>query len=230
MAMCTTFLAGWSLLAATNIWFEFSTLTLIIIGVLIFIPLLWIWLTIRYIPNDYVGIVEKLWSSSGSIGEGRIIALNGEAGYQATLLRGGIPLGFLRWQYAVHKVRLVTISEGKVGYVYARDGEPLPSSQTLGRIVDCNNFQNATAFLTGETRGQRGRQRAILREGVYAINLAVFTVITESKVHALQDVVEKSEWQAINQWRNALLEIDGFSPVIVGKKIVTEDPIELNGK
>jgi uncharacterized membrane protein YqiK len=223
--MFTTLFAALPLLAATNIWFEFSTPTLIIIGLLIFIPLLWIWLTIRYIPNDYVGIVEKLWSSSGSVGEGRIIALGGEAGYQAKL-----HLGYLRWQYAVHKVRLVTISEGKVGYVYARDGEPLPSSQTLGRIVDCNNFQNATAFLTGETRGQRGRQRAILREGVYAINLAVFTVITESKVHALQDVVEKSEWQAINQWRNALLEIDGFSPVIVGKKIVTEDPIELNGK
>ncbi|HEX4413495.1 MAG TPA: SPFH domain-containing protein [Lacipirellulaceae bacterium] len=226
--MFTTLLAGWPLLAATNIWFEFSTATLVILGLLIFLPLLWVWLTIRYIPNDYVGIVEKLWSSSGSVGEGRIIALGGEAGYQATLLRGGIHLGYLRWQYAVHKVRLVTISEGKIGYVYARDGEPLPSSQTLGRILDCNNFQNAAAFLAGPTAGQRGRQRGILREGVYAINLAVFTVITESKVHALQDLVEKSEWQAINQWRNALMELDGFSPVIVGGSVVAEDPLEID--
>ena len=82
----------------------------------------------------------------------------------------------------MHKVRLVTISQGKIGYVYARDGEPLPSSQTLGRVVECNNFQDAAAFLSAMAPaacGQRGRQRAILREGVYAINLALFVVITE---------------------------------------------------
>lgn len=44
--------------------------------------------TFRYIPNDRVGIVEKLWSSSGSLKNG-LIALNGEAGFQPRLLRGG---------------------------------------------------------------------------------------------------------------------------------------------
>ena len=98
--------------------------------------------------------------------------------------------GLWRWQYRIHKVPLVTIPQGKIGYVYARDGEPLPPSQTLGRVVDCNNFQDARAFL-GEpasattVRGQRGRQRAILREGVYAINLALFVVITEDMVYHL---------------------------------------------
>ena len=47
----------------------------------------------RYIPNDYVGVVEKLWSPSGSVPEGQIIALDGEAGYQAELLRGGVHFG-----------------------------------------------------------------------------------------------------------------------------------------
>src|SRR3954466_3593855 len=184
----------------------------ILIGLLV-LPEILAWLTLRYIPNDYVGIVEKLWSATGSVREGRIIALNGEAGYQAGLLRGGIHIGLWRWQYAVHKVRLVTISEGKIGYVYARDGQPLPSSQTLGRIVECNNFQDASTFLNGALPGQRGRQRAVLREGVYAINLAVFTVITETKVHVLEDVVDRCELAAINQWRDALLEINGFSPI-----------------
>ena len=41
-------------------------------------------LTSRYIPNDRVGIVEKLWSPSGSVTHG-IIALNGEAGFQPEL-------------------------------------------------------------------------------------------------------------------------------------------------
>src|SRR3954462_10099001 len=194
---------------------------------LLVLPEILAWLTLRYISNDYVGIVEKLWSSSGSVPEGRIIALNGEAGYQAALLRGGIHLNLWRWQYAVHKVRLVNISEGKIGYVYARDGQPLPSSQTLARVVECNNFQDADAFLNGAQPGQRGRQRAVLREGVYAINLSLFTVITESKVHVLADVVDRSELAAINQWRNALLAIDGFSPIVIGRPIHTSDSMEL---
>ena len=58
------------------------------------------WLTLRYIPNNYVGVVEKLWSPSGSVPEGQILALNGEAGFQADLLRGGIHFGLWRWQYS----------------------------------------------------------------------------------------------------------------------------------
>ena len=151
-------------------------------------------LGMRYIPNNRVGIVEKLWSPRGSVPEGRIIALDGEAGFQADLLRGGLHFGYWRWQYRIHKVPLVTVPQGKIGYVYARDGEPLPPSQTLGRVVECNNFQDARAFLVGEAAGagrasplvgQRGRQRAILREGVYAINLALFVVITEDAVYRL---------------------------------------------
>ena len=104
---------------------------------------------LRIIPNDQVGIVEKLWSSKGSVTEGRIIALYGEAGYQVDLLRGGFHFGLWRWKYRIHKVGLVTVPQGQIGYVYARDGEPLPPSQTLGRVVPCNNFQDARTFLIG---------------------------------------------------------------------------------
>ena len=45
------------------------------------------WLAgVRYIPHSRVGIVEKLWSGRGSLTQGRIVALNGEAGYQAATL------------------------------------------------------------------------------------------------------------------------------------------------
>src|SRR6187401_917028 len=97
----------------------------------------------RYIPHDRVGIVEKLWSSSGSVSAGGIIALKGEAGYQSELLRGGMHFGYWRWQYRIHRAPLVTIPQGKIGYVYARDGQPLHPSQTLGHVVSCNNFQDA---------------------------------------------------------------------------------------
>jgi uncharacterized membrane protein YqiK len=191
--------------------------------VVLFLLLLAAWLTTRYIPNQQVGVVEKLWSSSGSVSEGRIIALGGEAGFQADLLRGGLHFGLWRWQYRVHRVPLVTIPQGKIGYVYARDGESLPASQTLGRVVLSNDFQDARAFL-GEPasdegqalRGQRGRQRAILREGVYAINPALFVVITEDVVYRLRQLLDSRESQVVSGWQEQLRQVNGFSPVVVG--------------
>jgi predicted Zn finger-like uncharacterized protein len=185
------------------------------------------WLTTRYIPNQQVGVVEKLWSSAGSVSEGRIIALGGEAGFQADLLRGGLHFGLWRWQYRVHRAPLVTIPQGKIGYVYARDGESLPPSQTLGRVVPCNDFQDARAFL-GEPgapesapRGQRGRQRAILREGVYAINPALFVVITEDVVYRLPQLLGSRESEVVSGWQEQLQRVDGFSPVVVGASVRT---------
>jgi len=69
----------------------------------------------RYIANNRVGIVEKLWSMKGSVPEGRIIALDGEAGIQSEILRGGLHFGLWRWQYRIHKVPLVSVPQGKIG-------------------------------------------------------------------------------------------------------------------
>jgi uncharacterized membrane protein YqiK len=199
---------------------------LAILAGLLVLGLIAFWLTTCYIPNNYVGVVEKLWSKSGSVGEGQIIALEGEAGYQADLLRGGLHFGLWRWQYRIHRVRLVTIPQGKIGYVYARDGEPLQPGQTLARVVPSNNFQDAHAFLSGSEatgRGQRGRQRAILREGVYAINPTLFVVISEDAVYRLPHQ-EGQEMQAIVNWQKELLRIDGYSPVVIGAAMrVTEE-------
>jgi uncharacterized membrane protein YqiK len=169
-------------------------------------------LGVRYIPHHKVGIVEKLWSASGSLTGGRIIALEGEAGFQAQLLRGGLHGGFFPWQYRIHKEPLVLISESKIGYVYARDGNPLPPTQTLARIVGCNHFQDAVAFL--EANGQRGRQRAILREGVFAINLALFVVVTEDRVFS--GPVQDKDEPKYSLWQQQLRAINGFNPVVVG--------------
>src|SRR4051812_39629054 len=97
---------------------------------LLVLPPLIAWLTIRYIPNQSVGVVEKLWSAKGSIPEGRIIALDGEAGYQADLLRGGIHFGLWRGQYPGPKAPPLTIPPGENGDVYAPRRGKLPPSQT----------------------------------------------------------------------------------------------------
>ncbi len=180
-----------------------TALTLVAAVVIVFLT----WFVTRYIPNDKVGIVEKLWSAAGSLGEGAIVALNGEAGFQPLVLRGGLHFGLWRWQYSVHKRPLITIKQGKLGYVFARAGEALGPSQTLGRVVDCNHFQDVQAFLA---HGQKGRQRAILREGVYAINLAAFNVIAEDGVYSID------RDRALAEWQEHLASVDGFDPVIVG--------------
>lgn len=175
------------------------------------------WIFFLYIPNDRVGIVEKLWSSTGSLSDGRIIALNKEAGYQADVLRGGFHFGYWRWQYSIHRRSLVAVRQGKIGYVFARDGGSFASGQTLARVVECNNFQDARAFLSasnGRPIGQKGRQRGILREGVYAINLALFNVITEDEVYTL----DRQNDEELKAWQKSLSEIDGFDPIVIGAK------------
>ena len=125
---------------------------------------------VRYIPNDRVGVIEKRWSLAGSVKSG-FIALGGEAGYQPNLLRGGLHY-LLPVQYRVHKTPLVTIPQGKIGYVFARDGHALSPTQTLAGAATSSQFQDVQSFLTNG--GQRGPQRQILREGTYALNLAEF--------------------------------------------------------
>ncbi len=201
--------------------FDGPSSILFLLATLGVVALLTLWLMFRYIPNNKVGVVEKLWSSTGSVSEGRIIALNSEAGFQAELLRGGIHFGYWRWQYRVHSAPLVTISQGNIGYVYARDGEPLPPSQVLARHVDSNSFQDARGFLVGTNdcngiRGQRGRQRSILREGVYAINPALFVAISDERVYSLSAIHSYKECQILEQYRRELAELDGFTPVIIG--------------
>ena len=168
-------------------------------------------LGIVYIPHTQVGIIEKIWSSKGSLREGQIIARAGEAGFQTKFLRGGLHFGLYPWQYRIHKQPLVIVAEGKMAYVYARDGVPLEPIQTLGRHVESNYFQDAFRFL--DAGGQRGRQRGILREGVYAINLALFVVITDERVFSgpIKESADRYE-----SWKAQLAAMRAFDPVVIG--------------
>jgi len=165
--------------------------------------------TFRYIPNNRVGIVEKLWSPKGSIEKG-FIALNGEAGYQPEVLRGGWHL-LLPFIYRIHKMPLVTIPQGKIGYVYARDGHDLPATQTLASNVRANDFQNIRLFL--QNGGQKGPQRQILREGQYAINLVQFVVLTEDQMYYLP--MDRSELETFQKMSAIIAERGGYRPVII---------------
>ncbi len=164
---------------------------------------------IRYIPNNRVGIVEKLISGKGSVKTG-LIALNGEAGFQPSLLRGGWHL-LTPFQYRIHKMPLVTIPQGKIGYVFARDGKDLPPTQALASNARGADFQDVIAFLQGG--GQKGPQRQILREGIYAINLAEFVVLTEDQLYYLP--LDRSELETFQKMSAIIAERGGWRPVII---------------
>jgi uncharacterized membrane protein YqiK len=182
-----------------------------ILGWLVFgiVVLILLTKTLRYIPNTRVGIVEKLVSGKGSVEKG-LIALNGEAGFQPEVLRGGWHL-FVPFMYRIHKVPLVTIPQGKIGYIFARDGQDLPPTQALASNVKANNFQDVRAFLANG--GQKGPQRMILREGTYAINIAQFVIITEDQLYYLP--LDRSELETFQKMSAIIAERGGFRPVII---------------
>ena len=163
---------------------------------------------IRFIPNNRIGIVEKRFGQRSV--KGGFIALHGEAGYQPDVLRGGLHY-LIPIQYNVHIAPLVTIAQGKIGYIFARDGEPLSAMQVLASNVTANNFQDVAAFLTNG--GQRGPQRQILREGTYAINLAQFVVITEERVYYLP--LSRDDQTVIQSMVEVIAERNGFTPVVI---------------
>jgi uncharacterized membrane protein YqiK len=169
----------------------------------------WALASIRYIPNKRVGIIEKRFSRRGSLSSG-LIALNKEAGFQPAVLRGG--LHFLpALQYKVHILPLVTIPQGRIGYVFARDGQPLPPMQALAANDQTADFEDAARFL--RAGGQRGPQRKILREGTYAINLAQFAVLTAEQLYYLP--LERDDRAKFAQMAELIRARHGFEPVII---------------
>lgn len=177
----------------------------LIVGVLLLLVLL---SGEHFIPNNRIGIVEKRFGRR-SLKSG-FIALNGEAGYQPNVLRGGLHF-LMPFQYRVLISPLVTIAQGKIGYVFARDGEPLSAMQVLASNITAHDFQDVTDFLTHG--GQRGPQRQILREGTYAITLAQFVVITEERVYYLP--LSKDDQMVIESMTSVIRERKSFTPVVI---------------
>ncbi|AMP00026.1 SPFH domain / Band 7 family protein [Collimonas arenae] len=176
---------------------------------------------IRYIPNDRIGVVEKLWSSSGSVKAG-LLALHGEAGLQPDLRRGGFHF-FAPFQFRVHIHPMVSVTQGRIGYVFARDGIDLPAGQTLADNSRVEDFRDVRSFLEGG--GQKGPQRKILREGTHIINPALFVVMTEEATYSLSlDAQEKAYYE---QMRGVLDERSGFTPVVLKEVAGAHDSDQL---
>lgn len=133
------------------------------------------------------GLVVKAFGRP--LPSGRLIALEGEAGYQAELLPPGVHLGLWFWKYRVTKVPVLRVRPQELALVVANDGVAIAGGRILGKEVRCDDFQDARAFLAGG--GEKGRQLGFLTAGSYRINPALFSVVT--KANAAQFGVRPDE-------------------------------------
>ena len=146
------------------------------------------------IRERQAGIVVKRFARK-SLPPGRFIALDGEAGLQADTLAPGLHFGYWPWQYRVIKVPITVVPQGELALVLAADGAPIPSERILGRVVDCDSFQDARKFLLNG--GEKGRQIGLLTAGTYRINTALFTIITATAAHEHGMLPEKLVLQRV---------------------------------
>ncbi len=167
------------------------------------------------IPNDVIGIVNKkfvIFGKHRTLPDGSIIALNGEAGYQADTLAPGLHFWLWPWQFKIVLEKFRTVKEGFIGIVEAKDGRPLKDGRVLARRVECDAFQNARAFLTNN--GERGPQITVIPSGTYRINSAIFSIVDEPVLEIPDNkvgVVTTKEGKALARDEIAGKEISGHN-------------------
>ncbi|HEY9877309.1 MAG TPA: flotillin family protein [Leptolyngbyaceae cyanobacterium] len=185
------------------------------------------------IGEQEVGIIAKKFAAR-SLPPGRLVALNGEAGFQADTLAPGWHWGFWPWQYSIRKERMVVIPQGEIALLVANDGASNPPERILGKVVPCDNFQDARKFLTNG--GEKGRQMGFLTSGTYRINTALFQVITAAdaskhgmaseklKVHTVQPdkvgIVTTLDGRPIEAGEIAGAALDGHDNFQNGQKFI----------
>jgi hypothetical protein len=144
--------------------------TLIIIGIILVLLLLVPGL--KLITDLEVGILTRRMFGR-KMPQGQVVARNGQIGVQADILMPG-----LYWRipiiWRIRKSPITEILPEEVGIVESIDGKAIPRGRLLGDEIECNHFQDAKMFL--DNGGMKGPQVAILRPGIYRINLYAFKV------------------------------------------------------
>ena len=85
-------------------------LVLFLLGAVLFGPFV---IGAVLIQERQVGIVVKRFGGR-SLPPGQLIALAGEAGYQADTLAPGLHFGFWRWQYRIINVPVTVVPQGEI--------------------------------------------------------------------------------------------------------------------
>ena len=142
------------------------------------------------VPEDRIGLVTKkfvLFGEHKELPSGRIIALNGEAGFQSQTLAPGLYFWKWIWQYEITLQPLAVIPDGLIGLIMSKDGGELLPGAVLARRVECQMFQDAEQFL--RSGGQKGRQAFFLTPGTYRINSFLFEVTLAKMTQIKENMV-----------------------------------------
>lgn len=174
------------------------------------------------VPQNAVAIVNKKFTFGGArLPDGRLVALNGEAGIQADTLPPGMYFGYWRWQYEITLQPFIGIKSDQVGIVEARDGQAIPVGRVLAASVACDSFQDARSFLS--KGGQRGPQIAVVPPGSYRINTALFNVQAAAALDVPENkigIVTTSEGEALPVGDIAAAAVDGHGGFQDGQAFV----------
>jgi hypothetical protein len=131
-----------------------------------------------FVPDGHLGHLFRIYGG-GSLAGGRIVAANAENGPQAEIFTPGFhfrPLLNVIYSVDTSKEE-VTVPQGKVGVLTARDGAPLRSGQAFADPFPTRlgyQMLDASTFLTNG--GQRGPQLTVLTPGKWRINRYLWDV------------------------------------------------------
>lgn len=162
--------------------FRVGALVLVLLGVALS--------SIVYVPGDRVGIVTKNMLGA-SLAEGKVLAVNGEMGPQADVLRSGTHFWYWPFLYSVDLVPLVQVESGQVGLIETMDGLPQNEGQLFAPEWSRDEFQkmlDARHFLT-DGQGRKGKQVSLLTPGSYPLNTRLFRVRMVDQTEILQGEV-----------------------------------------
>jgi len=161
------------------------------------------------VPDGHLGQLFRVYGG-GSLPEGRIVAVVGENGPQASILTPGFhPWLLVNILYDVDTSNLeVSIPKGKVGVLTAKDGAALRAGQAFAEPFPSKfGYQMLDAEVFLLNGGQRGPQLSVLTPGRYRLNRylwdisqvdakevqAGFVGVVKSNVHADVDL---GTWKA----------------------------------
>jgi uncharacterized membrane protein YqiK len=162
---------------------------LVVIAVLIFAALILLKMFFVSVKAREIAIKERRYLGR-KMPPGRVVAVEGEVGIQADVLKPG--LHFIMWpiERVESKVRLIEVGADELGIVEAVDGEPMPPGRVFApdRAQNAhNNFQDPIAFI--KQGGVKGIQLRTLPPGLWPIHPYLFrvsiaktTVVPQGKV------------------------------------------------
>jgi len=133
--------------------------------------------SVVFIGEEEVGLKTRIYGTT--LPQGKIIATGSQKGPQADILGPGLNISpFINVIYDIKKDKVVTVPEGKLGLLTAKDGIPLSDNTYMApawKPDEISKMLDANFFLS-DGHGYRGPQVTVLKPGKYRINKKLFDI------------------------------------------------------